>query len=98
MTDWKYSLQEVPLPEGSFLFLYTDGLTEATRADGQLFREERVLQSLSGLEEHTDAEALIAHMTEAVNAFVGDAEQSDDLTMLALRMIWLPTAEAPGKS
>ncbi len=87
MTDWEYSLQELTLPIGSILFLYTDGLSEATRSDGELFREERVLEALSGLGEGTSSEILVAHMSDAVDAFVGDAEQSDDLTMLAMRII-----------
>ena len=87
MQDWVYSQQETTLPPDSILFLYTDGLTEATRSDGELFNEDRVLAQLSGQDDNTPVERIIADMTEAVNRFVGDAEQSDDLTMLALRVI-----------
>jgi serine phosphatase RsbU (regulator of sigma subunit) len=52
-----------------------------------LFNEDRVLAQLSGQDDNTPVERIIADMTEAVNRFVGDAEQSDDLTMLALRVI-----------
>ena len=75
---------------GTVLFLYTDGLTEATRSDGELFREERVLAQLAGLDENRSAEHLVTDMTDAVNRFIGNAEQSDDLTMLVLK--WIPTA------
>ena len=85
--DWDYSLQKATLSPGTILFLYTDGLTEATRAGGELFAEERVLENLSGLDERTTSADIIAHMTAAVNEFVGDSEQSDDLTMMAIRMM-----------
>ena len=87
MADWSYSLQETTLSPGTILFLYTDGLTEATRSDGELFQEERVQAQLSGHDENTSAERLVADMTAAVNRFIGDAEQSDDLTMLVLKML-----------
>ena len=87
MADWSYSLQETTLSPGTILFLYTDGLTEATRSDGELFQEERVQAQLSGHDENTSAERLVADMTAAVNRFIGDAEQSDDLTMLILKML-----------
>ena len=85
MGDWPYSLQEMTLSPGTMLFLYTDGLTEATRSDGELFNEDRVLTHLSGHDENISPKSLVAAMTEAVNQFIGDAEQSDDLTMLVLR-------------
>jgi len=87
MADWSYSLQETTLSPGTILFLYTDGLTEATRSDGELFQEERVQAQLSGHDGNTSAEHLVADMTAAVNRFIGDAEQSDDLTMLVLKML-----------
>ena len=85
MADWSYSQQETTLSPGTILFLYTDGLTEATRSDGELFQEDRVLTQLSGHDADTAAEQIVADMTQAVNRFIGDAEQSDDLTMLVLK-------------
>lgn len=94
MADWAYSLQETTLSPGTMLFLYTDGLTEATRSDGEFFDEERVMEHLSGHDGDTSAASLIAHMTESVSQFIGDAEQSDDLTMLVLKVL----AGKPGHS
>ena len=88
--DWTYSQQETTLSPGTALFLYTDGLTEATRSDGELFREERVLTQLASLGGNRSAERLVADMTAEVDRFIGNAEQSDDLTMLVLK--WIPTA------
>ena len=87
MQDWVFSLQEITLSPGSTLFLYTDGLTEATRSGGELFGEERMLEALSGNDGNTSGEGMITHMSDAVSCFVGDSEQSDDLTMLAMRIV-----------
>ena len=86
LEDWSYTLQETTLSPGEILFLYTDGLTEATRSDGELFGEERVLEELSSHGEDISADRVVADMTAAVNRFIGKAEQSDDLTMLVLKM------------
>ena len=70
------------MSEDTLLFMYTDVLTEAQKdGQGKLFEEQRiedVLQTGGSCKE------IIAKMTEAVHEFVGDAEQSDDLTMLAI--------------
>ncbi|MBQ3864926.1 MAG: SpoIIE family protein phosphatase [Clostridia bacterium] len=79
----KYHEYEMVLEPGSRLFLYTDGLTEATDAQHRMFGTDRILTTLN-----EDAEAVpeetIRCMKEAVSGFVLDAEQFDDLTMLAL--------------
>ena len=86
MEDWEYSQQETVLAPGSVLFLYTDGLSEAARVDGSLFGDERILEHLSGRGEDAPVKSIIDHMTREVGQFVGDAEQSDDLTMMAIRL------------
>ena len=80
MTEWPYTAQETMLEPRTLLFLYTDGLTEAEDASHQLFESERMLAHLK----YDTPDKVIAHMTEAVITFVGDTEQSDDLTMLAV--------------
>lgn len=87
MEEWDYSLQKFSLPAGSTLFLYTDGLTEATRSGGEMFGEEKVLEALTGQDGDISAAGIIHHMSEEVAVFVGDSEQSDDLTMLAFRVL-----------
>ena len=83
--DVKYEKHEQTLTAGSVLFLYTDGLTEARNAQHQLFRLERVKEVLQGFAPDGKSQALLQTMTDAVNQFVEEAEQSDDLTMLAIR-------------
>jgi sigma-B regulation protein RsbU (phosphoserine phosphatase) len=87
MPEWAFTVQETTLPVGSMLFLYTDGLTEAATTDGQLFGEERVLELLTGEGADASVQDIITRMTGAVAEFVGDAEQSDDLTMLAIQLL-----------
>lgn len=90
MPDWTFKGQETVLTSGSTLFVFTDGLNEAEDAQHQQFGEERIvelLQTCSG-----EPCTLIEHMTQAVHAFVGDTEQNDDLTMLALH--YTPTASS----
>ena len=89
MPTWKYSLQEAQIFTGTTIFLFTDGLTEAMDANHAQFQMERVndvaSQALS--QQQQEPRQLIAQMTEAVHRFVGDAEQSDDLTMMAIQYI-----------
>jgi sigma-B regulation protein RsbU (phosphoserine phosphatase) len=76
-----YRLQIYQVPEDTLLFLYTDGLTEAQNGQGKQFGEKRIEDVLKT---GGSCKESIAKMTEAVHKFVGDAEQSDDLTMLAI--------------
>ena len=83
MPDWNFTEQDIEMAPGSILFLYTDGLTEAENAQQQLFGEQRVTDVISLFE--GSPQELIETMTDAVHQFVGDTEQSDDLTMLAIK-------------
>ena len=77
-------VQEKNLAKGDTLFLYTDGLTEAENNQKELFGEARALETAVSCFGMTAAEQ-IAKMRDAVQQFVNQAEQSDDLTMLAVR-------------
>ena len=84
--DTVYSMQETTLPEGSLLFLYTDGLTEAKNMQRAQFGSARVEETLGiCVAKDLPPDLIIAQMTESVHQFVGEAEQSDDLTMLLIR-------------
>ena len=76
----EYTLQLSP---GSKLFVYTDGVPEATDAHNEMFGTDRMLDVLRAHEQETP-EAILAGMSGAVAAFVGAAPQFDDLTMLCL--------------
>ena len=87
LDGWAFTLQEIQLEPHTTIFLYTDGLNEAEDSTQAQFGEERVLrvaekQIANGTLEPV---AIVSRMEEAVLRFVGDAEQSDDLTMLAIQ-------------
>ena len=65
------------------IFLYTDGLTEAENTVHEQFEEERMIDVAK--EASHEPKELIEQMTSTVRQFVGNAEQSDDLTMLAIQ-------------
>jgi serine phosphatase RsbU (regulator of sigma subunit) len=81
---FRYPLQELKLAEGDALFLYTDGVTEATNAAEELFTIDRLRRALEGLGGES-ALRVIASVTGAVEDFVRGAPQSDDLTMMCVR-------------
>ena len=85
MDDMKYTEYEIPFEEGGTLFLYTDGVTEATNADNVLFGTDRLLEVMN---RHTDSDpqTLLTQIKAAVDAFVGEADQFDDLTMLGIHL------------
>ena len=82
-TDWKFSQQETTIDLNTCIFLYTDGLTEAENAANEQFMEERMIEVAKGMSH--EPQQMIEQMFNAVHQFVGNAEQSDDLTMLAIQ-------------
>ena len=85
--DMVYVAQEEILAPNEALFLYTDGVTEAKNSQHEQFDMTRLEKTLMGLvvEGAITPKHLIDKVNEQVNAFVQDAEQSDDLTMLAIQ-------------
>ena len=68
----------------SIIFLYTDGLTEAENTTHEQFGEKRMLAELEKMADATPRN-LIDHISEVIQVFESGTEQSDDLTMLAIR-------------
>ncbi len=84
MPDMTFQEQETDLNYDDALFLYTDGLTEAENANHELFGEERAEAALHG---RMSAQGKLESIEKAVADFVGDAPQSDDLTMLFIHYL-----------
>ena len=82
-TDWKFSQQETTIDINTCIFLYTDGLTEAENSANEQFMEERMIDVAKDTSH--SPQLMIEQMFTAVHQFVGNAEQSDDLTMLAIQ-------------
>jgi sigma-B regulation protein RsbU (phosphoserine phosphatase) len=83
MEDIKYRQNEITLQPGDRLFLYTDGVTEATDAGKQLYGENRLLQFMNRYAQNTAAD-ILHKLKEELDRFVGEAPQFDDITMLML--------------
>ena len=80
----KYTDYEIVLEKGSTLFIYTDGVPEATDANEKLFELERLEKALN-INPAASPEEVLSNVRSEVDKFVGDAPQFDDLTMLALK-------------
>ena len=87
MPDWQFTLQQVTLDSQTTIFLYTDGLNEAENILHAQFGDDRIISMAETLlrRGQNQPSTLIQLMTDAVHDFVGQAEQSDDLTMLAIQ-------------
>ena len=83
-SELEYSDQETIIVPDMTLFLYTDGLTEAENAKRELFGMQRITDVITAFK--GSPQELIETMITTVHRFVGDTEQSDDLTMLAFRL------------
>lgn len=84
LSEWDFESQQVQLQTGDMLFLFTDGLSEAKNHDNQLLGRRHVIQIAK---QHTGftARQLVELMEEEVHRHAADAEQSDDITLLAIK-------------
>ena len=87
MPGWKFSAQETVIKPHTTIFLYTDGLTEAEDSHHKQFGMDRIMKQIRSIQGKGGCapHAIIDQMKQAVHSFVGDAEQSDDLTLLAVQ-------------
>lgn len=85
MEDVTYREYELELHAGDILFLYTDGVAEATNKENQLYGTDRMLDILNKTE-NADSKDLLLAVRSDIDLFVGEAEQFDDITMLALQV------------
>jgi sigma-B regulation protein RsbU (phosphoserine phosphatase) len=74
-----------PLHPGDVIVLYTDGITEAMDADGELFGDAALARVLAS-QHHLDAAGIRERVLRDVKAFVGDAEPHDDMTMVVIKI------------
>ena len=81
MEGVRYRVNELVLSPGDRIFLYTDGVPEATNAENKLYGEDRLLEFMNK-NVTTDAVELLPELKANIDAFVGEAPQFDDITML----------------
>jgi len=92
MDGSRYREYELQLQKGDKIFVYTDGVPEATNGENELFGTERMLGALNQNAAASPKE-LLAEVRRDVDAFVGSAEQFDDLTMLSMEYRGAPEKE-----
>jgi sigma-B regulation protein RsbU (phosphoserine phosphatase) len=87
IADWMFVCQEKQLESQDTIFLYTDGLNEAEDSGHAQFGDDRIVRVATEClkEGQIQPTTFVDRMTEAVHRFVDGAEQSDDLTMLAIK-------------
>ena len=81
----RYKNTEIQLKKGDSIFVYTDGVAEATDASNNLFGTDRTLDALNTIPDGASQKAILESVRAAVDAFVKEAPQFDDLTMLGLK-------------
>ena len=86
LKDFQYESSTATLQRGDNIFLYTDGLDEATRRDGRQFTQENIVSALKQTRSFS-AEERISHLVKTVKDFTNEATQSDDLTLLTLSFL-----------
>lgn len=89
VANTSYQMQSAVIEPHTTILLYTDGLSEAMNVNRKQFGKERVLNEVNRAVDdgQLSPQALIQRMTQAVTHFIGDTEQSDDLTMLAINYL-----------
>lgn len=85
MENAKYKEYELEFNPGDKLFVYTDGVAEATNVNNELYGTERMINALNKAKDKQVKE-LLESVHGDVDAFAGDAEQFDDITMLTLKI------------
>jgi len=82
----KYEQDSIKLRKGDLLVFYTDGVTEALDAAGEIFGEERLVKLLTR-GRHDSAHAVARKISNAIKRHAKGEEQSDDITMIVMRVI-----------
>ena len=72
------------IEKGGTLFVYTDGVPEATSLNEELYGMDRLIEAMNAHKD-SDAEQLLIDIRASIDEFVGEAEQFDDLTMLCIK-------------
>lgn len=79
-----WQVEQAQLSPGDYIFVFTDGVTEATRADQQQYTDQR-LEQLAIAQRFEAPAAIAKRLMEDIEGFVGDAPRSDDITMLIVK-------------
>ncbi len=85
LENMHYTEAKIFLESGDIIFLYTDGVTEAMNSKGELFSENRLKNSLNKMSFNISSKEIIQEMLIEIDKFTTNTNQTDDITMLALK-------------
>jgi sigma-B regulation protein RsbU (phosphoserine phosphatase) len=85
LTEPDYSIKEASVLKGDILLVYTDGIIEAKNAQEELYLKERLVSVIES--KPHNATTLLQRIEAGVKSFVGQTQQSDDMTMMAIRRL-----------
>lgn len=86
MPGLRFTEYEFTMEKGDVLYVYTDGVAEATNAENKLYGTDRMLLALNERKE-ASIEEILAHVLKDINGFVKEAPQFDDITMMGVRYL-----------
>jgi len=90
----EFEEETIALAPGDRIVLYTDGVSEAEREDGEMFGEERLYALLDAAPRDLPAERLVEHVLAGVRGYLDGVEPGDDITVMALRVLEPPALRA----
>ena len=85
LENMHYTEAKIFLESGDIIFLYTDGVTEAMNSKGELFSENRLKNSLNKMSFNISSKEIIQETLIEIDKFTTNTNQTDDITMLALK-------------
>ena len=87
MDEIDFVQQETQISHGDIIYLYTDGVTEAMNSAKKQYSESRLENCLNSIDHQSNLSTLLEGVSKSLAEHVQDAEQSDDITMLAVRFM-----------
>lgn len=85
LIEQSFEQQSIDLSPNDIIFLYTDGVSEAIDEEGKQFTEPRIKFTLNTMPSNQNIDEILSNMLNKIKQFAGNAEQSDDITMLGLQ-------------
>ena len=86
MEDFPYMAESIDLVPGTRIVAYTDGVTEAENNDYALYGEDRLLEVVQQNSADKDEKAVVEHIYQSLKGFTGSHPQSDDITIMSLKV------------
>lgn len=83
--DAEWGIYETQLNKGDIMFTYTDGITEATNNNEEMYGEQKLSDYLNEIKDKTDITEIVKSVKNNIKEFTDSAPQSDDITMLAIK-------------